>query len=107
MPLALFFQNDDERKKGFLKLIDNIRKWGATTLIVSEDTPSTTADVLPDTKYGIETFTDGWIHIYFQFSQKAQERTRAVEVMKMKGVSHSAKIYPAKIDKSGFSILVK
>jgi len=107
MPLALYFPNEDERKKGFLKLIDNIRKWGVTTLIVSEDTPATTQDVLPDTKYGIETFTDGWIHIYYMFSPKTQERTRAVEVLKMKGVAHSTKIYPAKIDKDGFTILVK
>jgi len=107
MPLALYFPNDEERKKGFLKLIDNIRKWGTTTLIVSEDTPATTHDVLPDTKYGIETFTDGWIHIYYMFSQKTQERSRAVEVLKMKGIAHSTKIYPAKVGKAGFTIMVK
>jgi len=107
MPLALYFPSEDERKKGFLKLIDNIRKWGVTTLIVSEDTPATTQDVLPDTKYGIETFTDGWIHIYYMFSPKTQERTRAVEVLKMKGIAHSTKIYPAKIDKTGFTIMAK
>lgn len=107
MPLALYFHDDDERKKGFLKLIDNIRKWGTTTLIISEDTPSSTQDVLPDTKYGIETFTDGWIHIYYQFSAKAQERTRALEVIKMKGIAHSTKTYPAKVDKNGFALVVK
>ncbi len=107
MPVALYFQNDDERKKGFLKLIDNIRKWDATTLIVSEDTSATTADVLPSTKYGIETFTDGWIHVYSMFSPKTKERERGVEVLKMKGIAHSAKIHPAKISNDGFSILVK
>jgi len=107
MPVALYFPNDDERKKGFLKLIDNIRKWDATTLIVSEDTNATTADVLPSTKYGIETFTDGWIHIYSLFSAKTRERERALEVLKMKGISHSAKIHPAKMDSNGFSIMVK
>lgn len=107
MPLALYFPNDDERKKGFLKLIENIRKWDTTTLIVSEDTPATTQDVLPETRYGIETFTDGWVHIYSMFSPKTRERSRAVEVLKMKGVSHSRKIHSAKIDENGFTISAK
>ncbi len=106
MPIALHFPNDDERKKGFLKLIDNIRKWGTTTMIISEDTPATTQDILPDTRYGIETFTDGWIHVYYLYSPKEKERTRAVEVLKYKGVAHSSKIYPADIANEGFIIHV-
>ncbi len=107
MPVAIFFQNDDERKKGFLKLIDNIRKWGTTTLIISEDTPATTQDVLPDTKYGIESFTDGWLHIYYLYSPKERERTRAIEVLKMKSVHHSSKIYPCEIGDEGFVVYSK
>lgn len=104
MPLALHFPNEDERKKGFLKLVDNIRKWGATTMIISEDTPATTQDVMPDTRYGIETLTDGWIHIYYMYSPKTKERSRAIEVLKMKGVKHSARIFPCEITAKGFVI---
>lgn len=104
MPVAIYFGSDDERKKGFLKLIDNIRKWGATTLIISEDTPATTQDVLPDTHYGIETFTDGWVQLYYLYSPKERERTRAIEVLKMKGVAHSSKIYPCEMSDEGFVI---
>lgn len=106
MPIALHFPNDDTRKTGFLKLIENIRKWGATTMVISEDTPATTQDVLPDTKYGIESFTDAWIHIYYMYSPKEKERTRAVEVIKSKGVAHSSKIYGADISEDGFTIHV-
>ena len=107
MPIALHFNNDDERKKGFLKLIDNIRKWGTTTMIISEDTPATTQDVLPDTRYGMETFSDGWIHLYYLFSPKERQRTRAIEVLKMKGVAHSSKIYAADITNDGFVVYSK
>ncbi len=107
MPIALFFPNDEERKKGFLKFIDNIRKWGTTTLIVSEDTSSVAGEALPETKYGIETFTDAWIHVYSVYSDKSKERSREIEVLKMKGVAHSTRRYPAKIDETGFSVLVK
>lgn len=106
MPIALHFPNDDERKRGFLNLIANIRKWDVTTLIISEDTPATTQDVLPHTTYGIEKYTDGWIHIYYLYSPKEKERTRAVEVLKFKGIAHSTKIHPAKITDEGFVIHV-
>lgn len=107
MPVAIYFKEDDERKKGFLKLIDNIRKWGATTLIISEDTPATTQDVLPDTRYGIETFTDGWLHLYYLYSPKERARTRAVEVLKMKSVAHSSRIYPCEMTDEGFVVYSK
>lgn len=106
MPVALLFPNDDERKKGFLKLVENIRKWHVTTLIISEDTPATTQDVLPDTRYGVESFTDGWLHLYFLYD-RGKERRRALEVLKMKGVQHSTKIYPVEISKNGFTVFSK
>lgn len=106
MPVALLFKDDDERKKGFLKLIENIRKWRVTTLILSEDTPATTQDVLPDTKYGIESFTDGWLHLYFLYD-RGRERKRAIEAIKMKGVHHSTKIYPVEIGNKGFTVFSK
>jgi KaiC/GvpD/RAD55 family RecA-like ATPase len=106
MPVALLFNGEDERKRGFLKLIDNIRKWKTTTLILSEDVPATTQDVLPDTRYGIESFTDGWLHLYFLY-ERARERKRAIEVLKAKGVSHSTKIYPIDLNEAGFTVQSK
>lgn len=103
MPIALLFKNEDDRKKGFIKFIEGVRKWKATTLIISEDTPATTADVLPDTKYGIESFTDGWLHLYLLF-ERGKDRKRAIEVLKMKGVQHSTKIFPLDLDSKGFKI---
>nr|QNO54448.1 hypothetical protein IPKNHHKO_00025 [Methanosarcinales archaeon ANME-1 ERB7] len=105
MPVALFFPTEDERKKGFLKLIDNIRKWGTTTLIVSEDTKPQGIGVLPNTTYEIESFTDGWINLAYQYDEKKNERVRYIEVLKMKGVKHSARPYPAEIGADGFTIL--
>ena len=107
MPIALFFKTDEERKKGFLKLIDNIRSWGATTMVVSEDTTVSTADALPATAYGIESFTDGWINIGFRYDSKKNERVRMLEVLKMKGAYHSMKTYPVKMDENGFTVLTK
>ncbi|VVB98542.1 DNA repair and recombination protein RadB [uncultured archaeon] len=103
MPIALLFQTDDERQKGFLKLIENIRRWGTTTLIVSEDTPATTQDVLPRTKYGMESLTDGWMHMYYLYDESGS-RKRALEVLKMKGVAHMSRIVPLSISSAGVSV---
>jgi len=103
MPIALFYKSDDERKKGFLKLIDNIRKWNATTLIVSEDTTAD-ADELPHSSYGIEKFTDGWIDVGYRCDEDTGERNRYVEVLKMKGVAHARRPFPATVGNRGFTI---
>lgn len=104
MPIALLFQSDDERQKGFLKLIENIRRWNTTTIIVSEDTPATTQDVLPRTKYGMESLTDAWMHMYYLYDQEG-ERKRALEVLKMKGVPHATRIVPLEIRANGVNVL--
>ncbi len=108
MPIALFFPKEEERKKGFLKFIDNVRKWGTTTFILSEDTTVSSFDAIPNTNYGIESFTDGWVNIYYRPDpKKKNERVRMIEVLKLKGVHHSLRVYPATIDDNGFKIVVK
>lgn len=105
MPIALYFKDDDERKKGFLKLIENIRKWNVTTLIVSEDIKPTDIGGIPQSIYGIETFTDGWINLFSHYDEKKSERIRYLEVLKMKGVAHSTRPYPVTIGKAGIAIV--
>jgi circadian clock protein KaiC len=106
MPIALFFNSEDERKKGFLKFIENLRRWRTTTLIVSEDVSGSGSEPAPSTGYGIETFTDGWINLFYKYDNQKMERNRYLEVLKMKGMTHSAKSYPTKIDENGMSIVV-
>lgn len=104
MPIALQFNTDLERKRGFMKFIENIKRWNTTTLIITEDTPATTQDVLPTTKYGVETFTDGWIHIYYLWHEGKRERM--LEVLKMRGVKHEMKMAFMDITKSGIVVRV-
>lgn len=103
MPIALLFSNDDERQKGFLKLIENLRKWGTTTLLVSEDTPVISVNSLPHTKYKIESLADGWIHLYY-FFDKENARKRALEIIKMKGIEHINKKVPFEISENGVTL---
>jgi len=107
MPIALFFKSDDERRKGFLKFIENLRKWGTTTLIVSEDIKMTGPGAMHGSEYSIESFTDGWINMGFRYDEEKKERARYLEVVKMKGVAHSSRSYPIVLDKDGVRLVTE
>ncbi len=99
MPLAIAYNTDVERQRGFLQLIQNIRKWDTTTIIISEDTRQRN-EVLPSTKYGIENLTQGWIHLYYE-KKKTGQRERLLEIIKLKGMKHSSKAARFKITEDG------
>jgi circadian clock protein KaiC len=105
MPVALFFKGEDERKRGFLKFIENLHKWNVTTLVVSEDLKMSDSASRPSSEFGVESFTDGWINLSYKYDEKKMERSRYLEVVKMKGIAHSNRAYPAMLDSSGFSIV--
>jgi KaiC/GvpD/RAD55 family RecA-like ATPase len=104
MPIALFFHNDDERKKGFLKFIENLRKWNVTIMIVSEDLKMSDQQGSPSSQYGIESFTDGWINLFYSYDKETMERNRYLEVIKMKGSTHSLRSVPVTLDSNGIHV---
>ncbi len=106
MPIALLFSDADERKRGFLEIIANMRKWNATSLIIAEEMYSAPGGNLPRTNYGIETLTDGWIHMDYRIGRK-DERKRGIEVLKMKGANPIMKRVPMEITHTGISLKVK
>jgi circadian clock protein KaiC len=105
MPIALLFADQDERKKGFLEIINNIRKWKTTTIITAEEAPIP-GRTLPRTNYGIEALSDGWIHMDYRIGKK-EERKRGIEVLKMKGANPIMKRFPLEISDAGINVKVK
>lgn len=103
MPVALLFPTDDERKKGFISVIENIRKWKTTTLIVSEEVPVAEGEP-PRTPYGIENLVDGWIRMDYVYVK--DKRQRRIEVVKMKGRKHLMQRFPVELGDSGVSVEV-
>jgi circadian clock protein KaiC len=102
MPVAAKFQTDGERNKAFMKMIENARAWDTTTLIMTNDVKATTDQIMPQTEFGAERFTDGWIHLYYLF--KANQRKRMLEIVKMKGSEHETGMVPFTIGKNGISL---
>lgn len=95
---TLLHENELQKRKAVLKLFDALYKWGCTALVVSEQEP----DPTHHTSTIMEFKVDGVILLYN--IRKGIIRERALEVFKMRGVHHLAKIFPTKIDEQGMRI---
>ncbi|MBM3229323.1 hypothetical protein FJZ26_02730 [Candidatus Parvarchaeota archaeon] len=100
-PIALAYQNQDKRRIGIAKMVETIRKWGCTVLVLSDDEGAVTESI-PSTKYGIEDVCDGYVRLYYL--HRKGERKRYIEVVKMRGVHHENKIFEMGISDRGVSI---
>ncbi|MEW6328758.1 MAG: ATPase domain-containing protein [Candidatus Micrarchaeota archaeon] len=96
-PVALTFEDEQKRRMGLLKLIEKIRRWDCTTLLISE-----TVEETPKTKFGIEFLSDGLIHIGYMQVKGCRERT--LEVVKLRGVIHGCETYLMKLASDGISV---
>ncbi len=100
-PFALSFESEDERRIALGKMVDRMRKWLCTVLVVAEDTGEHSVGV-PRTRSGIEFVADGFIHL--SFIKDGLQRKRYVEVVKMRGAAHLHEMFPARIGDSGFTV---
>ncbi len=86
------------KRRAVLQLMDAIKNWGCTAMVTSEQEPD------PDRHQStiIEFEVDGVILLYN--IRKGDIRERSLEIFKMRGTKHAAKIFPMKIDDSGIVI---
>lgn len=78
-----------------------MKNWKTTCLISSEVMPSSSSGV-PHTVSGVESFADGLVHL--AFVKEGGKRTRAVEIVKMRGSKHNHEALPAYITDKGFMV---
>jgi len=97
-PFAMSFPNEDERRKNVGKLIEKIRKWDCTAMIIAEDAGIGSSGI-PVTKAGAEIYADAFIHL--SYMKVGDRRVRGVEVVKMRGVMHDTRVHEMKITSGG------
>jgi circadian clock protein KaiC len=93
-PLAMLYDTDEKRRQGLYALVNVLRSWGCTTMLVS--------DPEDEKKLGLEAVCDGAIRMYM-LKQK-NFRVRAIEVVKMHGIEYVSKICPVRITDNGISV---
>lgn len=94
-PLTMLFDNEQEKRQGMMTLINTLRSWGCTALLVSELEEGREST-------GIEPLCDGVIRLN-NIRQK-NYRIRALEILKMRGVAHTTKMSPLKFAKEGIEV---
>jgi len=92
---TLLHKDDYEKRKAVLKLFDAINKWGSTVLVTSEHE----SDLEHHQSSTLEFEVDGVILLYN--IRKGDIRERCLEIFKMRGTHHAAKIFPMKITDNG------
>ena len=99
-PLADLVERD-MRRQHLQKMVNILRKWGATTVVTADDMVPPDPNI-PRTSCGIETLTDGYIHL--GWFRNGMTRQRTLEVVKLRGAAHQHDMYPCVINSNGFSI---
>ncbi len=100
-PLVNLVDKDMQRPH-LQKIVNIIRKWGATTVITADDMVPPDPNV-PRTSCGIESLTDGYIHL--GWIRNKMQRQRTLEVVKLRGAAHMQDVHSCNIDSKGFSVL--
>ena len=98
--LELLHETELDKRRGMLKLMEKIRNWGCTTLLISEGKEDLSQ--ASRTRFGAELISDGLIQLYNLRYKTFRER--ALEVVKMRGVAHECKVFPFKIGSKGIEV---
>ncbi|MBI4043323.1 MAG: AAA family ATPase [Candidatus Diapherotrites archaeon] len=96
---GLLFKEEYKERQALLTLFELLKKWGCTTLVVSESLA-----VEDDPRIGNLGFlTDGIVSFYYARNQ-AGTRMHRVEVLKMRGTRHSNRVADLLFERNGLRV---
>ncbi|MBI2673277.1 hypothetical protein HYX19_03385 [Candidatus Woesearchaeota archaeon] len=95
---SLLFDTVLLRREAALDLFKMVSRWGCTTLLVIEQE----SEIERHRSNTIEFEVDGIVLLYY--IRKGDIRERALEILKLRGSPHSAKLFPMKINNNGIVI---
>ena len=99
---ALLFEKELEKREAALTLFNMIGGWNCTSLLTLEEDPLNSKELTAKT---IEFESDSITLIYYM--PQRGERRRYLEILKMRGVKHSKKIYEFDIGQHGITVSSK
>ncbi len=97
---ALIFDSKYKRKLGIVKVLELLKKWGTTTMLTSEANTTDAGEIRA--KFGLGYLADGLIHLYN--IRQGDQRLKALEIVKMRGISHSNLIVPFEFKRKGIEL---
>ena len=94
--LGTYFDTKEKRREGMLKLIDKLRNWKCTTILINENYEN------PEISKAMESLCDGVVYFYNPLIKGV--RKRGVEVYEMRGSKHSMSVHPMRITSKGIEV---
>ncbi len=97
--LFLRYRDNALIRRELFRIIDLLRRLGATTVITAERVRDEDAV----SRFGVEDFVaDGVIHLYH--SLKGADRERQIEILKLRGARHQTGLHPFLIGDDGITV---
>ncbi|MBI5224979.1 AAA family ATPase [Candidatus Micrarchaeota archaeon] len=97
---ALIFDSEYKRRIGIIKALELFKKWGCTTLLTSEANSLPSGEIRERFKLGY--LADGLVRLYN--IRQGDERQKAIEIVKMRGIAHSNMIVPFDFKQNGIEL---
>ncbi|MFH1695077.1 MAG: ATPase domain-containing protein [Candidatus Micrarchaeota archaeon] len=97
---ALLFKDEYQQRENILKFFELIRKWGCTSIIISEMAPKEAETA----KGSIGFLVDAIISLYYEKKEEKDVRVHSLEILKMRGTRHTNKVCALNFEKEGIKI---
>ena len=95
---TLLYKSDLDKRRAILALFEAIKRWGCTSLLISEREQEPTKHESDFMEFEV----DGVIFLYY--IKKGHSRERSIEVIKMRSTRHAAKQFPLRISDTGITV---
>jgi len=92
---ALLYDSEMKQRFAVQNIIQKLKTWKLTTLLISEASQDYT-------KFGLEYLVDGVVKLYYR--KVGHERVRTVEVLKMRGTKHKITETVYRIEDNGITL---
>ncbi|MEM3363888.1 MAG: ATPase domain-containing protein [Candidatus Micrarchaeia archaeon] len=96
---ALIYETEYKRRQEVARLLNKLRKWGCTIMMSSESYISEREYKI---RFGMDSLCDGLIYLYN--IREAENRIRALEVMKLRGTNHAQRMVPLRFTEKGLVV---
>jgi circadian clock protein KaiC len=99
---TLLFESELAKREAALALFDIIKRWKCSVLLTMEKELSRN-ELISGSESAMEFEVDSVILMFF-LRMSSGQRTRLIEILKMRGTKHSKSVYPFEISSKGIEI---
>jgi len=97
---SLLFKDEYQQRESILRFFELIRKWGCTSIIISEMSPKEAETA----KGSVGFLVDTVISLYYEKKEEKDVRVHSLEILKMRGTKHTNKVCALNFEKEGIKI---